>query len=128
VKKFKIAMLATGSMDQFEVTLESLGPIRAFQKRLSAPYSVRVSPENLYEPLKIICDGIIMYGHIPYEAASGNFIVSPTRMLSFLQGQGYEVLLSPEYEQCKVADEMPLTKEQEREKVAFETEHAGVVY
>ncbi|WP_028763022.1 hypothetical protein [Shewanella colwelliana] len=124
----KVSMFAKGGFEVFEVTLESIAPVLAFEKRLQAPCIVRVTPEELYESLKLVCNGQTLFGHIPYCANSMDMIATPVNMLNFLQSQGYEVRVSPEYEQCKVADEMPLTQEQKREKLAFEAEHAGVVY
>jgi hypothetical protein len=128
MNKIKISMLAVGSMDEFEVTLESIESILDFEKQLGAPCSVKVSPDCFYEPLKTICHGLVMYGHIPYDNAGGDIITSPLRMLSFLQEQGYEVLLSPEYEACKQADEQPLTESLERAKAAYQAERGGLVY
>lgn len=96
-------MLATGSFEQFEVLLESVEARLPFEKRLNVPCSVKVKPECFYAPLRVICDGTVMYGHIPYDV-SEELIASPSRMLWFLQEQGYEVLVSPSYEECKQAD------------------------
>lgn len=128
MSEVKVSMLAVGNVDQFEVTLESIGERLPFHKLLLSPCSISVSPDHFYEPLKLICDGQIMYGHITYSAEQGDIVTSPLRMQSFLEGLGYDVLLSPEFEECMKSDSKPLTKEQDLEKLAYEKEQAGVVY
>lgn len=68
-----------------------------------------------------------MYGHIPYDV-SEELIASPSRMLWFLQEQGYEVQLSPEYEKCRQIDEILQIDELLHEKETHEAELEGVVY
>ncbi|MCL1143696.1 hypothetical protein [Shewanella gaetbuli] len=124
----KVSMLAVGNVDQFEVTLESIGSLRSFDKRLSAPCVVSTLPSSILSSLKIICDGKLMYGHIAYDSEHGELITSPIRMSSLLKELGYQVFLSPEFEAAKLADDLPLTAEQEREKATYEKETEGVIY
>lgn len=84
-----------------------------------------ISPEHYSEPFKAICDGVTFYGHIPYSNTERMLIASPISMLNFLQGHGYEVLLLPEYEECRLLDDRPLSQAQQREKEAFEIEKMG---
>ncbi|MEZ9819115.1 hypothetical protein AB4238_00585 [Shewanella sp. 10N.286.45.A1] len=124
----KVSMLAVGNVDEFEVTLESIENRRSFDKRLSAPCAVSTSPSSILSSLKVICDGKHMYGYIAYDSDDGELITSPTRMVSLLKELGYQVFLSPEFEAAKLADDVPLTTEQEREQAAYEKEMEGVIY
>jgi hypothetical protein len=123
-----MSLLAVGNIDQFEVILDAIGERLSFQKRLSSPCTISVNPEHLHQSLKIVCDGHVMYGHIPYDVDNVEIVTTPIRMLQFLEELGYEVFLSPEFEACKLADEQPLTRKQELKKLAYEKEHAGVLY
>ena len=123
-----MSLLAVGNVDQFEVILDAIGERLSFQKRLSSPCTISVNPEHLHQSLKIVCDGHVMYGHIPYDVDNGEIVTTPIRMLHFLEELGYEVFLSPEYETFKLADEQPLTAKQELEKLAYDETKVGVIY
>lgn len=99
----RIGLMIVGDADAFELSFMPLRADGASRLGLAFPYRVDVLPHSFLEPLKIVLDGKMLEGHMMYDSDEP-LIAAPRQLRAVMEGMGYAVIPSPEYERLEALE------------------------
>ncbi len=96
---FSIVAYTEHRKERVEFTLTSIEPLCSLDKRLNAPCSVAITPSFYELAFRVLLDGKVLWGHIPFDADTDlGLIVAPSTFIAYLESEEFELEFSPEYE------------------------------
>ncbi|MCL2918610.1 hypothetical protein [Shewanella litorisediminis] len=99
----RIGLMILGDADAFELSFTPLVEDVTDQPMLAFPCMVDVLPQSLLEPLKTVLDGKMLEGNIMYDSDEP-LIAAPRQLKAVMEGMGYTVIPSPEYERLEARE------------------------